>query len=48
MEFIKLSEDRYLIKDSKGIIVNKKKMLELKKDKKEVVKNGTNTIKKTK
>lgn len=31
MEFIKLSEDRYLIKNSNSIIVSKSEMLKLKK-----------------
>lgn len=33
MEYIKLGEDRYLVKDSNGLIVNKK---DIKKDKSEV------------
>lgn len=35
MEFIKIRDDRYLVKDSNGIIVDEKEMLQL--EKKELV-----------
>lgn len=51
-KFIKLGEDRYLVKDSNGIIVSKKEVAEeditSNECVKDMVKNGDNTIKKTK
>lgn len=51
-KFIKLGEDRYLVKDSNGIIVSKKEVAEediISNERvKDMVKNGDNTVKKTK
>lgn len=51
-KFIKLGEDRYLVKDSNGIIVSKKEVAEediiSNECVKDMVENGDNTIKKTK
>ena len=51
-KFIKLGEDRYLVKDSNGIIVSKKEVAEEDITSndcvKDMVENGDNTIKKAK
>lgn len=52
MKFIKLDENRYLVKDSNGKIVSKREVAEadiVSNDcVKDMVENGTSTIKKTK
>ena len=51
-KFIKLGEERYLVKDSNGIIVSKKEVAEeditSNECVKDMVENGDNTVKKTK
>ena len=51
-KFIKLGNDRYLVKDSNGIIVSKKEVAEeditSNECVKDMVENGNNAIKKTK
>ena len=52
MKFIKLSEDRYLVKDSNGKIVSKKEVAEAdivsNECAKDLVENGNSTIEETK
>ena len=52
MKFIKLSEDRYLVKDSNGKIVSKKEVTEAdivsNECVKDLVENGNSTIEETK